>query len=124
MAKLRFLLDTNILSELIRQPDGVIAQRIAEEGEDTICTSIIVACELRYGALKKGAQALSERIEALLGVIEVLALEEDADSHYAAIRCELSRNGQPCPGIESHGRHRQRAGILPRTLVAGGKLVA
>lgn len=95
MAKLRFLLDTNILSELIRQPDGVIAQRIAEEGEDTICTSIIVACELRYGALKKGAQALSERVEALLGVIEVLALEEDADSHYAAIRCELSRNGHP-----------------------------
>lgn len=95
MSRLRFLLDTNILSALIRQPDGVIAQRIAEEGEDTICTSIIVACELRYGAAKKGAQALTDRIEALLGVIEVLALEEDADSHYAAIRWDLSRIGQP-----------------------------
>ena len=42
---LRYLLDTNILSDLIRSPQGVIADRIADVGEDAICTSIIVAGE-------------------------------------------------------------------------------
>jgi len=40
-----YLLDTNILSDLVRQPQGVIARRIAEVGEETICTSIIVAAQ-------------------------------------------------------------------------------
>jgi tRNA(fMet)-specific endonuclease VapC len=45
---MRFLLDTNVLSDLVRHPRGRIAARIAEVG-----TSIIVAAELRYGAAKK-----------------------------------------------------------------------
>ncbi len=49
---LRYLLDTNILSELVRKPQGIVATRIAAVGEDTVCTSIIVAAELRYGAIK------------------------------------------------------------------------
>ena len=47
-----YLLDTNILSDLLRHPQGVVAKRIAEVGEDAICTSIIVAAELRYGAAR------------------------------------------------------------------------
>ncbi|MFZ2981618.1 MAG: PIN domain-containing protein, partial [Sphingobium sp.] len=49
-----FLLDTNILSDLIRHPQGVIASRIAEVGETEIATSIVVAGELRYGAERRG----------------------------------------------------------------------
>jgi len=45
-----YLLDTNIISDLIRNPQGKAAKRIARAGEDNICTSIIVAAELRYGA--------------------------------------------------------------------------
>jgi tRNA(fMet)-specific endonuclease VapC len=47
------MLDTNIISELIRQPQGRLAKRIAKVGERAICTSIIVAAELRYGCAKK-----------------------------------------------------------------------
>lgn len=47
---MRFLLDTNIVSDLIRNPQGRIAQRIRNVGEENICTSIVVAAELRYGA--------------------------------------------------------------------------
>jgi predicted nucleic acid-binding protein len=36
----RYLLDTNILSDLIRNPQGKAARRIAKVGEDGICTSI------------------------------------------------------------------------------------
>ncbi len=48
----RFMLDTNILSELVRNPQGVVAQAIIKVGEAAICTSIIVASELRFGAAK------------------------------------------------------------------------
>jgi tRNA(fMet)-specific endonuclease VapC len=52
---MRFLLDTNILSDLARRPHDQIADRIKRVGERRVCTSIIVAAELRYGAAKKGS---------------------------------------------------------------------
>jgi len=62
MADHRYLLDTNILSDLIKHPSGAVAHRIAAVGEDVVCTSIVVACELRYGAAKRGSPALSGKI--------------------------------------------------------------
>ena len=70
----RFLLDTNILSDLIRNPQGLAAQRLAEVADATVCTSIVVACELRYGAAKRASPALTQRVEALLDCIPVLPL--------------------------------------------------
>jgi tRNA(fMet)-specific endonuclease VapC len=92
---LRYLLDTNILSELIRHPQGVVATRIAATGEDTICTSIIVAAELRFGAAKSGSTKLADRIATILSALEILPLEAPADRHYATVRWELSRRGTP-----------------------------
>ena len=51
---MRHLLDTNIVSDLVRNPQGRIAVRIAEVGEAAVCTSVIVAAELRFGAAKRG----------------------------------------------------------------------
>ena len=55
---MRFLLDTNIVSDLVRNPHGRVAGRIAEIGEARVCTSIIVAAELRYGCVKSGSSRL------------------------------------------------------------------
>ena len=90
---LRYLLDTNIVSDLVRRPQGPVAGRIARVGEDSICTSIIVAAELRYGAEKSGSRQLSERIELLLSALEILPLEPPADRRYAELRNHLSRQG-------------------------------
>lgn len=95
MAALRYLLDTNSLSDLIRNPGGIVTRKIGAVGESTVCTSIVVACELRYGAVKKGSPRLTARVEQLLGSLEVLPLEGDADHHYAEIRAHLRRVGQP-----------------------------
>ena len=61
-----YLLDTNVLSDLLRQPSGGIARQIAAVGESRICTSIVVAGELRFGAAKSGSARLGERVESLL----------------------------------------------------------
>lgn len=92
---LRYLLDTNILSDLVRHPQGSVASRIASAGEDTVCTSIVVAAEFRFGAIKSGSGKLAETVDLILSALEVLPLEAPADHHYGTIRHHLSRKGMP-----------------------------
>ena len=89
----RYLLDTNILSDLVRQPQGAIARRIAEKGEETICTSIIVAAELRFGAEKSESDKLADRVDLILSAIEILPLESPVDRDYGKLRHYLAGNG-------------------------------
>lgn len=91
----RYLLDTNILSDLVRQPQGSVARRIAQAGEETICTSIIVAAELRFGAEKSDSDKLTDRVDLILSAIEILPLESPSDREYAKLRHYLARNGTP-----------------------------
>jgi tRNA(fMet)-specific endonuclease VapC len=94
----RYMLDTNIISDLIRNPRGKAAKRIARVGEDNICTSIIVAAELRYGCAKSGSQRLLKAVEDMLGEINVLAFDVPADANYGEIRAELETAGKPIGG--------------------------
>jgi tRNA(fMet)-specific endonuclease VapC len=94
----RYLLDTNIISDLIRNPKGRVAKHIARVGENNVCTSIIVAAELRYGCAKKGSKRLLETVENLLRELNVLSLEGPADAEYGKIRAELERRGSPIGG--------------------------
>ena len=91
----RYMLDTNIISDLIRSPHGKAAKRIAKAGEDNICTSIIVAAELRYGCAKSGSKRLLRAVEDLLGEIDVLPFDVPADTEYGGIRSELEAAGKP-----------------------------
>ena len=93
-----YLFDTNILSEIIKRPHSPLAGRIAALPPDAVRTSIVVACELRYGAGKKGSALLSQRVHELLDRIQVLPLEPDTDQRYAEIRGALERAGQPIGG--------------------------
>jgi tRNA(fMet)-specific endonuclease VapC len=92
------MLDTNIVSDLIRNPQGRAARRIAKLGEDNICTSIIVAAELRYGCAKSGSKQLLKAVEDLLGEIDILPFEVPADTEYGGIRVELEAAGKPIGG--------------------------
>ena len=107
---LTWLLDTNILSELIRHPQGPVFQRLRGLDEATICTSVVVACELRFGAQRKGSTALIERVTRLLERITILPFDDPADQHYADIRCHLERAGTPIGAhdlfIAAHARSR------------------
>ena len=93
--KPRYLLDTNILSDLVRNPQGLIAQKIASAGEGSICTSVIVAGELRFGAKKLGSKQLTTQLNTILSAIDILPLEEPADHRYGELRAHLEKHGTP-----------------------------
>ncbi len=95
MGRPRYLLDTNILSHLVKEPSGIVADRIRVVGERAVCTSIVVAGELRFGAVKKGSARLTAQVEAILSALNILPLDVPADSHYADIRVHLHLTGQP-----------------------------
>lgn len=92
------LLDTNIVSDLVRNPGGVVFARIAEVGEGRVATSIIVAAELRFGAEKRGSARLSAQLATILSVLPVLPLADEADQHYGRLRTDLERSGRPIGG--------------------------
>jgi len=91
----RYLLDTNIVSDLIRNPQGKVAKRIGDVGEANVCTSIIVAAELRYGAVKKGSDRLTAQLDSVFGALEILSFEAPAERAYGELRASLEAAGTP-----------------------------
>lgn len=92
---MRYMLDTNIVSDLVRNPNGQAARRIVEVEETSICTSIIVAAELRFGAAKRQSKRLTTQLELILGVLKVLPFEAPADAAYGDLRVKLETAGTP-----------------------------
>ena len=92
------MLDTNILSDLVRNPAGRVAERIRQCGESNVRTSVVVAAELRFGAAKKNSERLTTQLEAILAVIEILPLAQPIDHIYGWLRAALERAGTPIGG--------------------------
>lgn len=91
---MRFLLDTNIVSDLVRDPHGRVTRRIARLGEEHVGTSIIVAAELRYGAARKASTSLSKQLEKILAALQILPFEAPADQVYGELRARLEKGGR------------------------------
>ena len=89
------MLDTNIVSDLMRHPQGQAATRQAAHGDAGLCVSIVTAAELRYGIAKSGSRRLGARLEAVLATIDVLPFASPADQVYGRIRADLERLGAP-----------------------------
>jgi tRNA(fMet)-specific endonuclease VapC len=94
----RYLLDTNILSDVIRNPQGRAARQIMEVGDRAVCTSIVVAAELWYGAVKRNSDRLTAQVDAVLGAIEILAIESPVERVYGELRARLERAGHQIGG--------------------------
>ncbi|MGH8490111.1 MAG: type II toxin-antitoxin system VapC family toxin [Gammaproteobacteria bacterium] len=94
MMDLRYMLDTNVVSDIARHPNGLAAQRLIEVGAEYAGISIVVACEIRFGLAKSGTHRLVHRLIQVLAQCETLSLEPPVDEHYADIRNRLERTGR------------------------------
>lgn len=88
------MLDTNIVSELMRDPQGRVFDHVVRVGSDNLCVSIITAAEIRYGCAKKGSARLLAQADAILGALDILPLDVPADAEYGGIRAELEAAGR------------------------------
>lgn len=91
----RYLLDTNIISDMVRNPAGRAAAHLARIDDQQVCTSVIVASEIRFGTIRRDSPRLTDQVEAVLSSLPILALEEPADMRYGELRAQLERSGQP-----------------------------
>ena len=90
------MLDTNVMSNAARDPQGRVAKQLVIAGAHAVSVSIVVACELRFGLAKvahSGSQKLVDRVEQILARIVVLPLDAPCDAHYGDIRATLERAG-------------------------------
>ncbi len=92
---MRYLLDTNIISDLMRNPEGRVAGKIAEVGEKNIFTSVIAIGEVRYGIEKRGSKKHAAALKTLLPFINPEPWKAPADRHYATIRLAIEAMGLP-----------------------------
>jgi tRNA(fMet)-specific endonuclease VapC len=91
---LRYMLDTNIVSDLVKNPSGRVASKVREVGDQGLGVSVIVAAELRFGCAKRGSPALTRQVEAVLSALLVAPFGQPADAEYADIRNQLERSGR------------------------------
>lgn len=89
------MLDTNIVSDLVRNPAGRAAQRLMQYGEDRICISIIADAELRFGVAKRGSPRLAVQMGRVLATMNIVPFETPADDVYARVRTHLEAAGTP-----------------------------
>lgn len=90
-----YLLDTNIIGELARNPHGRLAGRISALPPDEYCINPIVACEIEYGLTRRNSARLRQQVEAILSAVSVLELPSDIAANYGRIRAGLERQGTP-----------------------------
>lgn len=88
------MLDTKIVSELVRRPQGDVARRAMALEPGAVGISVIVAAELRYGAERRRSPKLTQQVDAVLSAIETLPIAPPADGHYGSIRADLERVGR------------------------------
>ncbi|MGI0525309.1 type II toxin-antitoxin system VapC family toxin [Rhizobium giardinii] len=91
---MRYLLDTNIVSDMMHNPQGRVTEQIGKAGQELVFTSIVVAAELRFGVEKRGSKKLADRLNDVLNELPVKELDAPSDEHYATIRAALERQGE------------------------------
>jgi tRNA(fMet)-specific endonuclease VapC len=97
---MRYLLDTNIISQMMRDPGGIVTQKIATVGEKSVFTSLLAIAEVRFGIEKKQSQKLAKALDWLLPFLSVEPWTDPADRHYAALRADIEAKGLPVDQLD------------------------
>lgn len=93
-----WLLDTTIIPSVIKRPNDPFSQQLRylfDQQPGALATSVIVECEVIFGARRVASPDLNHRIDQILRFIPVHGLTQTAVLHYANIRSQLEKSGTP-----------------------------
>ena len=93
-------LDTNICSYILRRHPASMLERFARLHPSQVWLSAMVAAELRFGASKLGSPRFSAAVEGWLAGFTIKPWPVEATHHYARLRADLQRAGQPIGGMD------------------------
>lgn len=98
---MRYMLDTNICSYILKNHPATVKQKFEEAGPENIFISAIVLAELYYGAARhpKGV-VIRREIDDFVSRMAVLPWDESAADHYGAVRSSLEKAGTPVGAMD------------------------
>ena len=108
---MRYMLDTNICSYILRSRPPSVKERFDEAGPGALTISTVVLAELLFGAARHpSAVAIRREIDDLTSRLDVVPWDETAAEHYGAIRASLEKRGTPLGALDmliaAHARSR------------------
>lgn len=90
------MLDTDICSYVMKRSSRLLLERLAAVEVANVCMSVVTKAELLYGVRVSPHPARDAgALRALLTYVEVLEFPQEAAEHYADIRADLKRRGEP-----------------------------
>ena len=88
------MLDTNIISYIIKNRDFALIDKFEEMSKEyIIAVSSITVAELLYGVMKKNSKKLEVAVNEFLLPLQRLTFDENASYSYALIRTNLESKG-------------------------------
>ena len=90
---MRYMLDTNTISSLIKK-NPVVSRKIASVPMERLCLSVISEGEILYGLAKKpNARNLHLVVQEFLKRVDVMVWDTNVAEHYGVLRAELEGSG-------------------------------
>jgi tRNA(fMet)-specific endonuclease VapC len=97
----RYLLDTNTVSYVIKGNFPLVRKRLVEIPMSEVGISVITEAELRFGVAKfPNSTKLGVAVEELLRRLESLPWDSAAAQHYAGLRAALEKRGEPMGNMD------------------------
>jgi tRNA(fMet)-specific endonuclease VapC len=97
----RYLLDTNTASYVIKGNFPHVRQRLLKVPMSEVGISVVTEAELRFGVARlPQAVKLGMAVEEFLLRVEVLPWNSDAAEHYASLRARLEEDGEPMGNLD------------------------
>ncbi|OSI34557.1 type II toxin-antitoxin system VapC family toxin [Neisseria dumasiana] len=97
---MRYLLDTNIVSHILRRQPNVMA-RLQSVPMSDLYISAVTHAELMYGLAKKpDAAKLHRAVHELLLRIGVLPFDEQASTHYGKFKAQAKQSGKNLASLD------------------------
>ena len=100
MTPVRFMLDTDTCSFVIRGGNEKLRKRV-QRNAGRLCVSAISVAELRFGARKKGSARIADAVGFFLELVDVVPWGEEAAARYAEIRVALESAGAPIGNMDT-----------------------
>jgi len=96
----RYLLDTNIASFVIKGNVPRVRERLLKVPMAEVGISVVTEAELRFGVARKPTPQLKLAVEEFLARVEILAWDSTAANQYALVRAGLESSGTPIGNLD------------------------